>query len=58
MLNNVILEDDHNHDRNSDENINTNKVPLLDKNDKQKCGTNCCFYLCECICGVLCIFAK
>ena len=32
MLNNVILEDDHN--RNSDDNTNTNKAPLLDKNDK------------------------
>lgn len=55
MLNNVILEDDH---HNKDDNANTNKEPLLDKRDKEKCGTNCCFYLCECICGVLCIFAK
>ncbi len=56
MLNNVILEDGNDCNHNSDE--NTNKARLLDKNDKQKCGTNCCFYLCECICGVLCIFAK
>jgi len=50
MLNNVILEDDHGREENATE------VPLLDKNDKQKCGTNCCFYLCECLCGFLCIF--
>lgn len=27
-------------------------TPLLDKNDKndkEKCGTNCCFYLCQCL---------
>ena len=52
MLNNVILEDDHEREE------NTNSVPLLDKNDKQKCATNCCVYICECLCGFLCIFAK
>jgi hypothetical protein len=48
MLNNVILEDDH----------ESKEAPLLDKNDKEKCGTNCCVYICECLCGFLCIFAK
>ena len=27
-------------------------TPLLDKNDKEKCGTNCCFYLCECLVAI------
>ncbi len=32
----------------------TNKSNLLNSNDKTKLKTNCCVYLCELACGLVC----
>jgi hypothetical protein len=30
----------------------TNNIKLLDKIDKQKVSSNCCFYILECLCSL------
>lgn len=35
----------------------TNNIQLLDKHDKQKVSTNCCFYILECLSSVCFIFS-
>lgn len=36
----------------SDLDEDTSNIKLLDKNDKQKVSSNCCFYILECLCSI------